>query len=60
MPDERFGIDHWFEWRPNEGDGGRWDLVLEWRRDPGTDLTLDVEVTARSADGHGLELGGQE
>ena len=59
MPDARFGVDHWFEWHPNRGDGGAWALVLEWRRDPGTDVEFDVEVTARSADGPGIDFGGQ-
>lgn len=56
MPSARFGVDHWFEWRPDAGDEGRWDLVLEWKRDPGTDV--EFEVTARSADRHGVDLGG--
>lgn len=59
MPGEPFGVDHRFEWVP-EGSPGRWDLILTWTRDPGIDVEFDVEVTARSADGHGVPLRGRE
>jgi len=38
-PDGAFAWDHHFEWT-----GERWDLVFEWRTDPGADLTLEYVV----------------
>lgn len=38
-PDAAFAWDHHFEWT-----GGRWDLVFEWRTDPGEALTLEYVV----------------
>ncbi|WP_207592915.1 hypothetical protein [Halomontanus rarus] len=38
-PSSAFGYDHYFEWT-----GSQWDLVFEWRTDPGENLTVDYIV----------------
>lgn len=38
-PDAAFAWDSYFEWA-----GDQWDLVVEWRTDPGEELTLDYIV----------------
>ncbi|MFB6119596.1 MAG: hypothetical protein ABEJ68_00590, partial [Halobacteriaceae archaeon] len=40
-PDARFSWDHYFEWDP---EAGAWELVVEWRTDPGEDVTFDYIV----------------
>jgi len=40
-PDARFSWDHYFEWDP---EAGAWELIVEWRTDPGEDVTLDYIV----------------
>ena len=40
-PDAAFAWDHYFEWDPADAE---WDLVLEWRTDPGGPVTLDYVV----------------
>ncbi|SEW31619.1 RICIN domain-containing protein [Natrinema salifodinae] len=38
-PDAAFAWEHHFEWT-----GSQWDLVFDWRTDPGADLTLEYVV----------------
>ncbi|WP_459193263.1 right-handed parallel beta-helix repeat-containing protein [Halosimplex sp. J119] len=40
-PDARFSWTDYFEWDP---EAGAWELVVEWRTDPGEDVTLDYVV----------------
>jgi len=60
LPEAPFRIDHGFEWHPDRGADGGWDLILDWETDPGIGVEFEVEVVARSADGHGIDLRGQE
>ncbi|WP_207592670.1 right-handed parallel beta-helix repeat-containing protein [Halomontanus rarus] len=40
-PDARFSWDEYFEWDP---EASAWELVVEWRTDPGEAVTLDYIV----------------